>query len=64
VNVVASFVGPYLIDDFVEFSHKKRRFHMEGYVLVSCFIIANVVANFTNNYYTLAMYQFNNRIRT
>jgi hypothetical protein len=64
VNVVASFVGPYLIDDFVEFLHKRRRFHMEGYVLVSCFIIANVVANFTNNYYTLAMYQFNNRIRT
>jgi hypothetical protein len=23
-----------------------------------------VVANFTNNYYTLAMYQFNNRVRT
>lgn len=64
VNVVASFVGPYLIDDFVEFLHGRRRFHMEGYVLVSFFIIANVVANFTNSYYTLAMYQLNNRVRT
>jgi len=64
MNVVAAFVGPYLIEDFVEFLGGRRRFRNEGGVLVLCFFVANVVQCLAGRYYNLAMFQFNLRIRT
>lgn len=64
LTTVASFVGPYLIDDFVEFLGGRRRFHMEGGVLVLCFFTAAAVSCLASRYYNLAMFRFNLRIRT
>ncbi|KAI3905682.1 hypothetical protein MKW92_028266 [Papaver armeniacum] len=39
----ASYVGPYLIDTFVQFLNGHREFNHEGYILVSAFFIAKLV---------------------
>ncbi|GAB4853584.1 Canalicular multispecific organic anion transporter 2 [Ancistrocladus abbreviatus] len=40
---VASYVGPYLIDTFVQYLNGKREFNYEGYVLVASFFVAKLV---------------------
>ncbi|XP_052178883.1 LOW QUALITY PROTEIN: ABC transporter C family member 3-like [Diospyros lotus] len=40
---LASYVGPYLIDTFVEYLNGRREFNNEGYVLVFAFFIAKVI---------------------
>jgi len=64
MGTVASFVGPYLIEDFVEFLGGRRRFAHEGAVLVGIFFVANAVGCLVGRYYNLGMFQFNQRVRT
>ncbi|KAE8678046.1 ABC transporter C family member 6 [Hibiscus syriacus] len=40
---VASYVGPYLIDTFVQYLNGKREFKTEGYLLVAAFFVAKLV---------------------
>ncbi|VFQ76859.1 unnamed protein product [Cuscuta campestris] len=40
---LASYIGPYLIDTFVQFLNGKQDFRNEGYVLVSVFCVAKMV---------------------
>ncbi|XP_030442861.1 ABC transporter C family member 3-like [Syzygium oleosum] len=40
---LASYVGPYLIDTFVQFLNGQREFESEGYLLVSAFLVAKLV---------------------
>ncbi|KAF3445376.1 hypothetical protein FNV43_RR10552 [Rhamnella rubrinervis] len=40
---VSSYVGPYLIDTFVQYLNGKREFKSEGYMLVSVFFLAKIV---------------------
>ncbi|KAK8689299.1 hypothetical protein V6N13_088021 [Hibiscus sabdariffa] len=40
---VASYVGPYLIDTFVQYLNGKREFESEGYLLVAAFFVAKLV---------------------
>ncbi|GMI65446.1 ATP-binding cassette C3, MULTIDRUG RESISTANCE PROTEIN 3, multidrug resistance-associated protein 3 [Hibiscus trionum] len=40
---VASYVGPYLIDTFVQYLNGKREFESEGYLLVGAFFVAKLV---------------------
>ncbi|XP_030541380.2 ABC transporter C family member 3-like [Rhodamnia argentea] len=40
---LASYVGPYLIDNFVQFLNGQREFEGEGYLLVSAFLVAKLV---------------------
>ncbi|KAF7140622.1 hypothetical protein RHSIM_Rhsim06G0227200 [Rhododendron simsii] len=40
---LASYVGPYLIDSFVQYLNGNRAFENQGYVLVSAFFIANLI---------------------
>lgn len=47
INVVASYVGPFLINDFVEYLNGRRRFEHEGLALVLVFSIAKVIENAT-----------------
>lgn len=42
VYTLASYVGPYLIDNFVQYLDGQRHYQNEGYVLVSAFFIAKV----------------------
>ncbi|KAJ8445566.1 hypothetical protein Cgig2_012454 [Carnegiea gigantea] len=43
VYTLASYVGPSLIDTFVQYLNGKREFKNEGYVLVSTFFVAKLV---------------------
>ncbi|KAF7849839.1 hypothetical protein BT93_L0230 [Corymbia citriodora subsp. variegata] len=40
---LASYVGPYLIDTFVQFLNGQREFESEGYLLVLAFLVAKLV---------------------
>ncbi|PON43468.1 ATP-binding cassette containing protein [Parasponia andersonii] len=40
---LASYVGPYLIDTFVQYLNGRREFKNEGYTLVSAFFVAKLV---------------------
>ncbi|CAO2815297.1 unnamed protein product [Amaranthus hypochondriacus] len=42
-NTLASYVGPFLIDSFVQYLNGKRVFKNQGYLLVSAFFIAKLV---------------------
>ena len=43
LNTLASYVGPYLIDTFVQYLNGRREFKNEGYVLVMVFCVAKLV---------------------
>ncbi|KAG0629628.1 hypothetical protein M758_1G117700 [Ceratodon purpureus] len=45
VNVLASYVGPYLINDFVEYLGGRRRFEHEGLTLVLVFSFGKLIEN-------------------
>ncbi|KAK5786603.1 hypothetical protein PVK06_041241 [Gossypium arboreum] len=40
---VASYIGPYLIDTFVQYLNGQREFKAEGYLLVAAFFVAKLV---------------------
>ncbi|KAL5549603.1 hypothetical protein UlMin_004834 [Ulmus minor] len=40
---IALYVGPYLIDTFVQYLNGQRQFKHEGYILVSTFFVAKIV---------------------
>ncbi|KAL5548573.1 hypothetical protein UlMin_003804 [Ulmus minor] len=44
---LASYVGPYLIDTFVQYLNGRREFPNEGYYLVSAFFVAKLLECFT-----------------
>ncbi|XP_061375641.1 ABC transporter C family member 3 isoform X2 [Gastrolobium bilobum] len=43
INTLASYVGPYLIDAFVQYLDGRRLYENQGYVLVSAFFFAKLV---------------------
>lgn len=43
VNTLASYVGPYLINTFVQYLNGKQTFKNEGYVLVAAFFVAKLI---------------------
>uniref|UniRef100_A0A803LN55 ABC-type xenobiotic transporter n=1 Tax=Chenopodium quinoa TaxID=63459 RepID=A0A803LN55_CHEQI len=43
IKTIASFVGPYLIDTFVQYLNGRREYKNQGYVLVSAFFFAKLV---------------------
>jgi hypothetical protein len=63
LNTVASYVGPYLISDFVEFLGGRRRFRMEGYVLVACFFLAGVISSLAERHYYVGIYRLSVHVR-
>jgi hypothetical protein len=53
INVCATYVGPFLIDDFVNYLGGRRRFAHEGLFLVSIFFIAKIIENLANRQWYL-----------
>ena len=43
IYTLASYVGPYLIDNFVQYLNGRRQYKNEGYVLVSVFFVSKLV---------------------
>jgi len=51
IYTLASYVGPSLIDTFVQYLNGKREFKNEGYVLVSAFFLAKIVECFSQRHW-------------
>lgn len=60
---VASYVGPYLIDSFVQYLSGQQEFENEGYILVSTFFVAKIVECLAQRQWSFRVQQFGVRIR-
>ncbi|XP_031253303.1 ABC transporter C family member 3-like [Pistacia vera] len=63
LHTMATYVGPYLIGTFVQYLTGRREFKNEGYVLVSAFLVAKFVENFSEIHYFFWLQQVGIRIR-
>ncbi|KAK0601044.1 hypothetical protein LWI29_020831 [Acer saccharum] len=63
IYTLATYVGPYLIDTFVQYLNGKREFDNEGYVLVSIFFVAKLVECLCQRHLFFRMQQVGIRIR-
>ncbi|KAI9185271.1 hypothetical protein LWI28_005771 [Acer negundo] len=63
IYTLASYVGPYLIDTFVQYLNGKREFDNEGYVLVSIFFVAKLVECLCQRHWFFRLQQVGIRIR-
>ncbi|TKY47000.1 ABC transporter C family member 3 [Spatholobus suberectus] len=63
VNTLASFVGPYLIDGFVQYLNGKRQFENEDLVLVSAFSVAKLVECLTHRQWFFRLQQVGIRMQ-
>ncbi|CAK8560127.1 unnamed protein product [Lathyrus sativus] len=57
VNTFASYVGPYLIDNFFQYLNGQRNFEYEGLVLVSTFFVAKLVECMTRRQWIFRLQQ-------
>ncbi|EXC05115.1 ABC transporter C family member 3 [Morus notabilis] len=60
---LASYVGPYLIDTFVQYLNGRREFKNEGYMLVSAFCVAKIVECLTQRQWFFKTQQIGVRVR-
>ncbi|GMN63552.1 hypothetical protein TIFTF001_032625 [Ficus carica] len=60
---MASYVGPYLIETFVQYLNGRREFENEGYVLVSVFFLAKIVECLTQRQWFFKTQQIGIRLR-
>ncbi|TKY56965.1 ABC transporter C family member 3 [Spatholobus suberectus] len=63
LNTLASYVGPYLIDGFVQYLDGQRQYENQGYVLVSVFFFAKLVECLTQRHCSFRLHQVGIRIR-
>ncbi|XP_015900152.3 ABC transporter C family member 3 isoform X1 [Ziziphus jujuba] len=63
VYSVASYVGPYLIDTFVQYLNGQQEFENEGCILVSTFFVAKIVECLAQRQWSFRVQQFGVRIR-
>ncbi|XP_045819520.1 ABC transporter C family member 3-like isoform X3 [Trifolium pratense] len=63
VNTLASYVGPYLINDFVQYLNGQRKFENEGLVLVSAFFVAKLLECITKRQWFFRLQQVGIRIQ-
>lgn len=63
VYTLASYVGPYLIDTFVQYLNGHRDFNHEGYVLVSVFFVAKLFECLSQRHWFFKVQQAGYRAR-
>lgn len=63
IHTVASYVGPYLIDTFVQYLSGWRAFKSEGYFLVSAFLIGKLVECISQRQWLFRLQQLGIRAR-
>ncbi|KAG8386037.1 hypothetical protein BUALT_Bualt03G0107300 [Buddleja alternifolia] len=63
VYTLASYVGPFLIDTFVQYLNGNRDFKNEGYVLVSAFFVAKLFECFAQRHWFFTVQQAGYRAR-
>ncbi|XP_027369176.1 ABC transporter C family member 3-like isoform X2 [Abrus precatorius] len=64
LNTLASYVGPYLIDAFVQYLDGQRQYENQGYALVSAFFFAKIVECLTQRHWFFRLQQVGIRIRS
>lgn len=60
---LATFVGPYLIDNFVQYLNGRQAFEYEGYVLVSGFFVAQLFKCLSERHWFFQVQQVGIRFR-
>ncbi|RWR73445.1 ABC transporter C family member 3-like protein isoform X1 [Cinnamomum micranthum f. kanehirae] len=63
LNTASSYVGPYLIDTFVQYLNGRRQYENEGYALVSAFVIAKLIECFSQRHWFFRLQQAGLRVR-
>ncbi|KAI9102315.1 hypothetical protein K1719_023517 [Acacia pycnantha] len=63
LKTLASYVGPYLIDTFVQYLNGKETFKNEGYVLVAAFFVAKIIECLSRRHWFFILQQIGIRIR-
>ncbi|KAH7859778.1 hypothetical protein Vadar_005341 [Vaccinium darrowii] len=63
IYTLASYVGPYLIDSFVQYLNGKRAFENQGYVLVSTFFVAKLIECLAQRHWFFGVQQAGIRAR-
>ncbi|KAL6313814.1 hypothetical protein AAG906_010233 [Vitis piasezkii] len=63
LNTMASYVGPYLIDTFVQYLNGRREFKNEGYLLIMAFFVAKLVECISVRHWFFRLEQVGIRIR-
>ncbi|KAG6637775.1 ABC transporter C family member 3-like isoform X1 [Carya illinoinensis] len=63
VYTLATYVGPYLIDTFVQYLNGRRDFKSEGYVLVSVFFTAKLAECISQRHWFFRVQQVGIRVR-
>ncbi|GFZ21430.1 multidrug resistance-associated protein 3 [Actinidia rufa] len=63
VYTLASYVGPYLIDTFVQYLNGRRAFKNEGYLLVSTFFVAKLIECLAQRHWFFRLQQAGIRAR-
>ncbi|KAI3881270.1 hypothetical protein MKW92_018817, partial [Papaver armeniacum] len=63
IYTFASYVGPYLIDTFVQYLNGNQEFNHEGYVLVSVFFVAKLVECLAQRHWFFMMQQAGVRVK-
>ncbi|KAL4618714.1 hypothetical protein ACB092_06G030900 [Castanea dentata] len=64
MNTLASYVGPYFIDNFVQYLNGRRSYKNEGYVLVSVFFAAKLVECLAQRHWFFRVQQVGIRVRS
>jgi ABC-type multidrug transport system fused ATPase/permease subunit len=63
MKTCASYVGPYLIDSFVQYLSGKRLYENQGYALVSAFIFSQLVRSLSQKHWFFKLEQLGVRIQ-
>ncbi|GER32433.1 multidrug resistance protein ABC transporter [Striga asiatica] len=63
VYTVAAYVGPFLIETFVQYLNGRKRFEKEGYVLISVFFIAKLLESLAHRHWFFKVQQGGYRAR-
>ncbi|KAI4388601.1 hypothetical protein MLD38_000915 [Melastoma candidum] len=64
VHVLASYIGPYIIDTFVQYLNGSIEFDGEGYVLISVFLVAKLFDGLSQRQRVFRMQLFGIRMRS
>ncbi|KAI9102331.1 hypothetical protein K1719_023533 [Acacia pycnantha] len=63
LNTLASYVGPYLIDTFVQYLNGKQTFKNEGYILVAAFFVAKLVECLSQRHWLFKLQQIGEKFQ-
>ncbi|WJX84280.1 Canalicular multispecific organic anion transporter 2, variant 2 [Trifolium repens] len=63
IKTCASYVGPYLIDSFVQYLSGKRLYENQGYALVSAFIFSQLVRSLSQKHWFFKLEELGVRIQ-